>query len=69
MKTKIVIVALLLVFVIVFSIQNAKEVEIMLFSFEIKTRRVVLVFGALYIGFIIGRYTKYISSALEDRKS
>ncbi|MFT6047561.1 MAG: putative integral membrane protein, partial [Arenicella sp.] len=34
MKTKIVIVALLLVLVIMFSIQNAKEVEIMLFSFE-----------------------------------
>jgi uncharacterized integral membrane protein len=68
MKTKIVIVALLLVLVIMFSIQNAKEVEIMLFSFEFKTRRAVLVFGALSIGFIIGRYSKHISSALEDRK-
>ncbi|MFT5136976.1 MAG: putative integral membrane protein [Arenicella sp.] len=69
MKTKIIILVLLIVFVVIFSIQNAKEVEIMLFSFELKTRRVVLVFGALYIGFIIGRYTKYISSALEDRRS
>lgn len=68
MKTKIVIIVLLLVFVTVFSIQNAKEVDIVLFSFEFKARRVVLIFGAIYIGFIIGRYTKYISSALEDRK-
>jgi uncharacterized integral membrane protein len=45
---------LLLVLVIMFSIQNAKEVEIVLFSFEFKRSRVVLVFGALYIGFIIG---------------
>ncbi|MFT6724942.1 MAG: putative integral membrane protein [Arenicella sp.] len=63
MKTKVLIVFLLLVFVVIFSIQNTKEVEVVLFSLEFKTRRVVLIFGALYIGFIIGRYTDFISTA------
>lgn len=65
MKTKIVIVVLLLAFVIIFSIQNATEVEVVLFSFEIHTRRAVLIFSALYIGFIIGRFSKYVGPDLE----
>lgn len=68
MKKKIVIVVLLLAFVIIFSIQNATEVEVVLFSFEIHTRRVVLIFSALYIGFIIGRFSKYIGPDLDTKK-
>jgi uncharacterized integral membrane protein len=65
MKIKALIVLLLLLFVAVFSIQNTKEVEIVFFSLEFKTRRAILILGALYIGFIIGRYTSFISSAFE----
>jgi uncharacterized integral membrane protein len=68
MKIKIVIVVLLLAFVVMFAIQNAKEVEIVLFSFEIQTRRAVLIFSALYIGFIMGRYSKYIGPELGNQK-
>lgn len=69
MKAKILIVFLLLVFVVIFSIQNAKEVEVVFFSLEFKTRRAVLILGALYIGFVMGRYTNFISSAFEKNKS
>ncbi len=68
MKTKIVIVVLLLAFVTIFSIQNATEVEVVLFSLEIHTRRAVLIFSALYIGFIIGRFSKYIAPDLDIKK-
>ena len=69
MKTKILIVLLLLVFLITFSIQNAKEVEVVFFSLEFKTRRAVLIFGVLYIGFVMGRYTNFIGSAMEKKKN
>ncbi|MGK0375017.1 MAG: putative integral membrane protein [Arenicella sp.] len=68
MKTKIVIAVLLLAFVIIFSIQNATEVEVVLFSLEIHTRRAVLIFSALYIGFIIGRFSKYVEPVIETKK-
>jgi uncharacterized integral membrane protein len=66
MKTKIVIAVLLLAFVIIFSIQNATDV--VLFSLEIHTRRAVLIFSALYIGFIIGRFSKYVEPVIETKK-
>lgn len=60
MNKKVVVVVLLLVLVIILLIQNPTTVEMVLFSFEINTRKAMLIFSTLYIGFIIARFSKYI---------
>jgi hypothetical protein len=52
---------------VIFTIQNAAEIEVNLFFWSITTRRAFLVFGVLVIGILIGWIFHSISAHRKDQ--
>lgn len=57
MKVRLIVTGLLLLFVMIFAVQNAKIVEIQLLFWQVEFPRSLLIFMMLLIGFVIGWFS------------
>ena len=64
---RIIALLILISFVLVFTLQNIKIVEIQLLFWQFAMPRSLLIFMMLMIGFLIGWFTKVVKSPSKER--
>ena len=68
MNWKFIVVAVLLLFLVIFTVQNYEVVEIKFLLWSFRTSRAILIFVTLFIGIAIGWFSALIREKKEVHK-